>query len=94
MEEASHDKLHSLYCSPNMLRVIKYRRLRWASHVARMEDGRSPFRILTGEPTGKSPLGRPMRRWEDNISMGLKEIGINTRDGLIRPRIRIIGETF
>jgi hypothetical protein len=59
--------------------VIKPRRLRWASHVARMEEGRSAFKILTGKPTGKRPLGGPRRRWEDNIRTDLKEIGINTK---------------
>ena len=53
------------------------RRLRWAWHVARMEEGRSAFKILTGKPTGKRPLGRPRRRWEDNIIMDLVEIGIS-----------------
>ena len=52
-------------------------RLRWAGHVARMEEGRSAFKILTGKPTGKRPLGRPRCRWEDNIRMDLEEIGIN-----------------
>ena len=56
--------------------MIKSRRLRWAGHVARMEDDRSVFKILTG----KRPLGRSRRRWEDNIRMGLKEIGIHTRN--------------
>ena len=56
------------------------RRLRWASLVARMEEGRSPFTILTGTPAGKRPLGRPKRRWEDNNRMDLKEISINTRN--------------
>ena len=54
--------------------------LRWADHVARIEEGRSAFRILAGKPTGKRPLGRPRRRWEHNIRMNLKEIGINTRN--------------
>ena len=62
--------------SPNIVRVIKSRRLRWAGHVARMEEGRSAFKILTGKHTGKRPLGRSRRRWEDNIRMDLKEIGI------------------
>ena len=69
-----------MYLSPNIVRVIKSRRLRWAGHVARMEEGRSAFRILTGKPTGKRHLVRPRRRWEDNIRMNLKEIGINTRN--------------
>ena len=57
--------------------MIKSRRLRWAGHVARMEKGRSAFKILTGKPTGKKPLRKPMRRWEDNIRMNLEEIGIS-----------------
>ena len=75
-----------MYRSPNIVRVVKSRRLRWAGHVARMEEGRSAFKIL------KSPLGRPRLRWEDNIRMDLEEIGINAENGLIRLRIRIIGE--
>ena len=55
----------------------KSRRLRWAGYVARMEESRSAFKILAGKPTGKRPLGRHRRRWEDNIRMDLKEIGIN-----------------
>ena len=72
-----------------MIREIKSRRLRWAGHLARMEEGRSAFKILTGKPTGKRPLGRLRRRWEDNIRMDLKEMqGI----GLSGLRIGIIGE--
>jgi hypothetical protein len=63
-----------LYRSPNIVKVIKSRKLRWEGHVARMEEARSAFKILTG----KIPLGRPRRRWEDNIRMDLIEIGINT----------------
>ena len=66
-----------MYRSHNKARVIKSRRLRWAGHVVRMEEGRSAFKILTRKPTGKRPLGRPRRRWEDNIRMDLEEIGIN-----------------
>ena len=62
-----NEELHSLYRSPNIARVIKARRLRWAGHVARMEEGRSAFNILTGTPAGKIDLGRPRRKWEDNI---------------------------
>ena len=57
--------------------MIKSRSLRWAGHVARMEEGRSSFKILTDKPTGKRPLGRPRLRWEENIRMDLEEIGIN-----------------
>ena len=60
--------------------MIKSRRLRWARHVARMEERRSAFKILTGKPTGKRPLGKPRRRWEDNIRMDLEEIGINAEN--------------
>ena len=74
--------------SPNIVRVVKSTRLRWEGNVARMEEGRSAFKILTGKPTGKIPLGRPRRRREDNIRTDLKEIG----NGLIRLRIGIIGE--
>ena len=66
-----------MYRSPNTVRIIKSRRLKWAGHVAGMEEGRSAFKILTGKPTGKRPLGRPNRRWEDNIRMDLEEISIN-----------------
>jgi hypothetical protein len=60
--------------------VIKYRRLRWAGHVARMEEGTSAFKILSDTPAGKRPLGRPRRTWEYNIRIHLKEIGINMRN--------------
>ena len=72
-----NEELHSLYRSPNIARVIKSRRLRWAEHVNRMEEGRSAFKILTSKHSGKRPLGRPWRRWEDNIKMDLEEIGIS-----------------
>ena len=62
------------------MRVIESRRLRWAGRVARMEESRSTFKVLTGKPTGKRPLGRPRRRWEDNIKMDLAGIGISTRN--------------
>ena len=60
--------------------MIKSGRLRWAGHVIRMEEDRSTFKIVTDTPAGKRPLGRPRRRWEDNIRMELKEISINTRN--------------
>ena len=72
-----NEELHSLYRSPNIVRLNKTRRSRWAGHVTRMEEGRSTFKILTSKPTGKRPLGRRRRRGEDNIRMDLEEIGIN-----------------
>ena len=72
-----NEELHSLYHSPNVVRVIKSRRLRWAGLVVRMEEGRSAFKILTGNPLGKRPIGRPRHRSEDNIRMDFKDMGIN-----------------
>ena len=68
-----NEELNSLY-SPNIVRVIKSRRMRWAGHVARMVEGRGVHKVLVGKPEGKRPLGRPWRRWEDNIKMDL-EVG-------------------
>ena len=61
-----------IVCTPNIVRVLKSRRLRWTGHVARMGEGRSALKFLTGKPIGKISLGRPRRRWEDNIRMNLK----------------------
>jgi hypothetical protein len=72
-----NDELHSMYSSPNIVRVLNARRMRWAGHVARMGEGRGVYIVLVGRPEGKRPLGRPRRRWEDNIKMDLREIGIN-----------------
>jgi hypothetical protein len=72
-----NDELHSLYCSPNIVRVIKSRRMRWAGHVACTGEGRGAYRVWVGRPEGKRPLGRPRCRWEDNIKMDLKEKGID-----------------
>jgi hypothetical protein len=72
-----NDELHSLYSSPNIVRVIKSRWMRWVGHVARMGEGRGVYRILVGRPEGKRPLGRPRRRCEDNIKLDLREIGID-----------------
>ena len=71
-----NEELHSLYPSPNIVRRIKSRRLRWEGHVARMEEGKSAFKILTGKPTGKRPLWRPRRRWKDNIRTDKKDTGL------------------
>ena len=68
-------ELHALYSLPNIIRSLKSRRLRWAGHVARMEQSRNAYRVLVGKPEGKRPLERPRRRWEDNIKMYLREVG-------------------
>ena len=78
MKKASNEELHNLYRSPNIVRVIKSRRLRWANHVTRMEEGRTALKILKGKPKGKKSLGRPRRRWKGNIKVDIKEIGVNT----------------
>jgi len=72
-------KLHNeerrdLYSLPNIVRVVKSRRMRWAGHVAHVGEGRGVHRVLVGKPEGKRPLGRPRRRWEDNIKMDLREV--------------------
>jgi hypothetical protein len=72
-----NDELHDLYCSPNIVRVIKSRRMRWAGHVVLMVEERGAYRVLVGRPESKRPLGRPRRMWEDNIKMNLGEIGID-----------------
>ena len=70
-----------LHSSANIVRFIKSRRLKWAGYVAGMAEGRSTFKMLTCKPTGKRSLGRPRRRWEDDIRMDIKEICTNTRNG-------------
>jgi hypothetical protein len=70
-----NEELNDLYSLPNIVRVVKSRRMRWAGHVARMAEGRGVHRVLLGKPEGKRSLGRPKRRWEDNIKMGLEEVG-------------------
>ena len=65
-------ELHALYSSPNIIRNLKSRRLRRAGHVACMEQSRNAYRVLVGKPESKRPLGRPRRRWEDNIKMDLR----------------------
>jgi hypothetical protein len=70
-----NEELNDLYCSPNIVRVIKSRRMRWAGHVARMGERRGVYRVLVGKPEGNRPLGRPRFRWEDNIKMDLQGVG-------------------
>jgi hypothetical protein len=64
--------LHNLYSSPSIIRMNKSRRMRWAGHVMRMGEKRNAYRILVGNPEGRGPLGRPRRRWGDNIKMDLR----------------------
>jgi hypothetical protein len=71
-----HNKeLNDLYSLPNIVQVVKSRRMRWAGHVARMGEDRGVHRVLVGKPEEKMPLGKPRRRWEDNIKMNLQEVG-------------------
>jgi hypothetical protein len=70
-----NEELHNLYSSPRIIRIINSRRMRWAGEVARMGEKRNVYRLLVGKPEGKRLLGRPRRRWIDNIKMDLLEIG-------------------
>ena len=84
-----NEELNDLYSSQNIVRVIKSRRMRWAGHVARMGEERGVYRVLVGKPVGRRPLGRPRRRWVDNIRIDLQDVGIWT--GLGWPRIETGG---
>ena len=81
-------ELHTLYSSPNIIRIIKSRRLRWAGHLARMEQSRNSYRVLVGKPEGKRPLGRPRGRWEDNIKIDLREMGCDPGEWIDLPEDR------
>jgi hypothetical protein len=85
-----NEELGDLYSSPSLIRIMKSRRMRWADHVARMGEKRNAYRLLVGKPEGKRPLGRPRRRWVDNISMDLGEVGWGDVDliGLAQDRNR------
>jgi len=82
--------IQGLYSSPNIVRMIKWRRMRWAGHVARMGEERGVYKVLVGKLEGKRPLGRPRRRWVDNIRMDLQEVGCGYMDwiGLAQDRDR------
>jgi hypothetical protein len=75
-----NEERHNLYSSPSIIRMIKSRKMRWAGHVARMGEKTNAYRILVENPEGKRPLGRPRRRWVNNIKMNLREIGWNGID--------------
>ena len=76
-------ELHALYSLPNTIRSLNSRRLRWAGHVAHMEQSRNAYRVLVGKPEGNRPLGRPRRRWEDNIRMDLREVGCDPGEWIV-----------
>ena len=76
-------ELNDLYSSPNIVRVIKSRRMRWAGHVARMGEERGVYRVLLGKPEGRRSLGRPRRRWVDNIRMDLQEVECGYMDWIV-----------
>jgi hypothetical protein len=84
-------ELHNLYSSPDIIKQIKSRRMRWTGHVARMGEGKNVYRVLVGKAEGKRPLGRPRRRWEDGIKMDLREIGWGVWSGFTWLRIGIVG---
>jgi hypothetical protein len=75
-----NEELHNLYSSPDIIRQVKSRRMRWAGHVACMGEERKVYKVLVGKPKGRRPLGRPRRRWEDGIRMYLREIGLGGVD--------------
>jgi hypothetical protein len=89
-----NDELHNLCSSPNIVKVIKSRRMRWVGHVARMGKGRGVYRGLVGRPEGKRPLRRPRRRWEDNIKMDLRKIGINVANWIPLAQDRVQWRAF
>jgi len=86
-----NEELIDLYSSPNIVRVIKSRRMRWVGHVARMGEERGVYRVLVGKPEGMRPLGRPRRRWMDNIRMDFQEVDVGIWIGLGWPRIETGG---
>ena len=85
-----NEELNDLYSSPNIVRVIKSRRMRWAGYVARMGEERGVYRVLVGKPEGKRPMGRHRHRWVDNFRMDLQEVGCGYMDwiGLVQDRDR------
>jgi hypothetical protein len=89
-----NDELHDLYSSPNIVRTITSRKMRWAGHMARIGERKGAYRVLVGRPEGKRPLGRPRRRWEDNIKMDLREIGIDVANWIRLAQDRVQWRAF
>jgi hypothetical protein len=87
-----NEELHNLYSSPDIIRQIKSRRMRWAGHVAHMGEERKVYKVLVGKPEGKRPLGRPRRRWDDAIRMDIKETSLGVWIGFDLLRIGVGGE--
>jgi hypothetical protein len=83
MEELHNEELHNLYSSPDIIRQVKSRRMRWAGHVARMREERKLYKVLVGKPEGKRRLGRPRRRWEDGMRMDLGDTGLGGVDRIL-----------
>jgi hypothetical protein len=75
-----NEELHNLYSSPDIIRQVKSRLMRWAGHVARMGEARKVYKAVVGKPEGRRPLGRPRRRWEDGVRMDLRETGLGGVD--------------
>jgi hypothetical protein len=80
VEKLHNEELHDLYSSPGIIRIIKSRRMGWAGHVAQMGEKRNAYGLLVGRPEGKRPLGRPRRKWINNIKMDLLVTGLGGVD--------------
>jgi transcription termination factor 2 len=89
-----NDELQSLYSSRNIVMVIKSRRIRWAGHVARMEEGRGIYSVLVGRPEFKRPLGRPSHKWDDNIKVDLRQTEIEGAKWIQLPQDRVQWRAF
>jgi hypothetical protein len=88
IKKLHNEELHNVYSSPSIIRIIMSRRMRWAGHVARVGEKRNVYRILVEKPERKRPLGRPTRRWVENIKMDLREIGWDGVDLIDRAQDR------
>jgi hypothetical protein len=89
-----NDELHNLYSSPNIVKVIKSRRMRWVGHVARRGESRGVYRVSVGRPESKRSLGRPRRKWRNNIKMDLREIVIDGENWIRLAQDRVRWRAF